>query len=240
MILNNKNETVKSFILKRIQSKVYSEGQMIDSENTLCQLLDVSRMTVRKALDELVNDGVLYKEKGRGTFVSMKPKYSEFQCGVAFTNEVEKRGRVPSTKDATLELLEADELIADDLKICKGDKVWRVTRVRCADGIPIIYAIEYFVYAQCENLTLDIVNQSVYGFLETKGITFAFVDQKLEAVLCPSDVAKKLSISKGEPLILMSITAYMKNGTPFNTGIEYYRTDQYTLIQSVYANGVRY
>lgn len=231
---NSKNNIVKTYIQEQITKRIYCEGQVIDSESKLCDILQVSRMTVRKALDELVSDGIVYKEKGRGTFVARKPKYAEFRCGVGFTKEVEKRGMVPSTKDATLQLVEADEVIARNMNISPREKVWKVTRVRCANNHPIIYVVEYYLYSLCPDLTIDIVKSSIYNHLETKGIYFAFLDQKLEAVICPKEIAKKLEIEEGHPLILMSMIVYMKNGIAYNCGTEYYRTDKFTLVQSVY------
>lgn len=230
----SKNEVVKQYIKEQIEKKIYSEGQLIESESRLCDVLGISRMTVRKALDELVSDGVVYKEKGRGTFVARKPKYSEFKCGVGFSKEARKRGMNPSTKDSTLELCEADESVAEMFSIPIGTKVWKVTRVRCVDDIPIVYLSEYYLYSLCPDLNEDIVKQSIYGHLEKKGIHFAFLDQKLKAVLCPKDIAKKLDIEEGHPLIKMTLVTYMKNGIAFNCGDEYYLTDKYTLIQSIY------
>ncbi|MFV0551944.1 MAG: GntR family transcriptional regulator [Anaerorhabdus sp.] len=231
----SKAELVKSYILKKIENNVYCEGQMIDSENELCNLLGVSRMTVRQALQDLVSNEVLFKEKGRGTFVSVRPKYSEFKWGVGFTEELKKRGSHPSTKDATLELVDADIDIAKELKVNIGDKVWKVTRIRCSNDLPIIYAIEYYNYAQCEDLTIDIVYASIYAHLENKGIILSFADQKIEAVNADKLVASKLDVKINTALIKMDIIAYMKNGSPFNCGTEYYRTDRYKMVQSIHS-----
>lgn len=238
-ISKNKNEEVRKYITQRINQHIYVEGQVIESESKLCDILNVSRMTVRKALDELVSEGIVYKEKGRGTFVSRKPKYAEFRCGAGgFTQELEKRGLTPSTKDATLELIEADVTVAEMLNMPIHEKVWKVTRVRCADETPIIYVEEYFLYSHCTDLTIDIVNQSIYSHLEKKGIAYAFLDQKLEAINCPKHICEKLHIKDGHPVIRMSLIVYMKNGTAYNCGTEYYLTDRYTLIQSVYSNDI--
>lgn len=231
---HSKNEIVKQYILKKIEDRIYVEGSMIASELQLCKQLQVSRMTVRKALDELVQDGIIYKEKGRGSFVAKKPKYAQFRCGVGFSQEAHKRGMVPSSKDAALELCEADETLAKHLHIQIGDKLWKVTRVRCADDIPVTYVEEYYLYSLCPDLTLDILHHSIYDHLESKGITYACLDQSLEAVLCDETIALKLGVKKGHPLIRMSIIVYMKNGVAYNCGTEYYRTDKFTLIQSIY------
>lgn len=232
--MESKNEIVRNYILDRIHRKIYRAGQMIESETDLAKKLNISRMTVRKALDTLAQEGVIFKEKGRGTFVSRKPRYAEFQYGVGFTQEAKKRGLTPSTKDAALKLCGATEDIAREMHMETGDKVWEVTRVRCADGTPVVYACEYYNYLHCEDLNEEIIRNSIYEHLEKKGISFAFLDQKLEAIPCPEHIADALEIAPDTPVILMSLTVYMKNGIPFNFGYEYYRTDKFTLVQSVF------
>lgn len=194
--MKSKNELVKQYIMDQLHKRIYLPGQLIESEGQLCEKLNTSRMTVRGALADLEAEGIVYKEKGRGTFIAPRPKYSEFKCGISFSKEVSKRGMVPSTKDATLECIFATEEIAKSLHIETGEKVWKVTRVRCADGIPVIFAEEYYIYSLCPNLTLDIVNQSTYGYLDSLGVSFAFADQKMEAILCPKNIAEKLNIRR--------------------------------------------
>ncbi len=232
--MENKCDAVKNYILDKIHRKIYCPGQMIDSEADLAKKLEVSRMTVRKALDILTQEGLVFKEKGRGTFVARQPRYAEFQYGVGFAREARKRGIVPSTRNVSLKLCTADKTVMEKMNLEPGDKVWHVTRVRCADGVPVAYVNEYYNYLHCEDLNEEIVYTSIYNHLEKKGISFAFLDQKLEAVACPEYIARSLEIEPGFPVILMSLTVYMKNGIPFNFGCQYYRTDKFTLIQSVY------
>ena len=191
-------------------------------------------MTVRKALDELVSEGILYKEKGRGTFVAPRPKYAEFKAGVGFTEEALRKGMNPSTKDSTLQICEADDELALQFKVPVGTKLLRVTRVRCANDIPIIFLDEYYLDSLCPDLDENIIDNSIFGYLSERGVNFAFADQKLSAILCPYDIAMKLGINEGHPLIKISQVTYMKNGVAFNFGTEYYRTDTYSIVQSVY------
>lgn len=230
----NKKDSIIEYILTRIQNKLYSPGQMIASEAELCRLFEVSRMTVRKALDELVSEGILYKEKGRGTFVSKKPRYSDFQCGFGFKQEALRRGFLPSTINAQIRLIQANKDLADKLQIDNNDLIWEVKRIRCINDKPVIFVHEYYIYAQCDDLTITIANESIYDHLAKKGICFAFGDQRMEAILCPKVIADALHITEHHPVILMSVLAYMKNGTPFNYGLEYYVSDQLPLIQSIY------
>ena len=230
----NKNDIVINYILDNIKNKIYLPGQMIESETELSNKLNISRMTIRKALDTLGNDGIIYKEKGRGTFISKRPKYAQFMCGVGFSEEARRRGMTPSTKNATIELIEANEELAQLLNVELNDKLWKVNRVRCFDDIPVVYECEYFIYKQCPDLTIDIVTTSIFQHLEKKGISFAYADQKLEAIPCPSKIAKELEIKQDYPVIKMSLTKKNKNGIAFNYGHEYYRTDKFTLVQSIY------
>ena len=230
----NKNDIVINYILDNIKNKIYLPGQMIESETELSNKLNISRMTIRKALDILCNEQIIYKEKGRGTFISKRPKYAQFMCGVGFSEEARRRGMTPSTKNATIELIEANEELAQLLNVELNDKLWKVNRVRCFDDIPVVYECEYFIYKQCPDLTIDIVTTSIFQHLEKKGISFAYADQKLEAIPCPSKIAKELEIKQDYPVIKMSLTSYTKNGIAFNYGHEYYRTDKFTLVQSIY------
>lgn len=230
----NKNDIVINYILDNIKNKIYLPGQMIESETELSNKLNISRMTIRKALDTLGNDGIIYKEKGRGTFISKRPKYAEFMCGVGFSEEARKRGMTPSTKNATIELIKANEELAQLLNVELNDKLWKVNRVRCFNNIPVVYECEYFIYKQCPDLTISIVTTSIFQHLEKKGISFAYADQKLEAIPCPKKIAKSLEIKQDYPVIKMTLTSYTKNGMAFNYGQEYYRTDKFTLVQSIY------
>lgn len=230
----NKNSIITNHIKELINNGIYKEGQLIESEIKLSEKFNVSRMTIRKALNELINEGLLYKEKNIGSFVSPQMKYSEFRLGVGFTEEVLKRGMIPSTKEATLELVEANQELSKNMKIPLNEKLWKVTRVRCADKNRIVYAEEYFLYLLCPELNIDIVNNSIYDYLEKNGTKFYSSDQKIEAISCPKHVAKKLEITEGSPVILMTLIVYSKNGTIFNCGVEYYTTDKFKLIQSVF------
>ncbi len=232
--MQNKNELVKEYIKSNIRKQIYQVNQLIESESMLCEKLHVSRMTVRKALDELVLEGVIFKEKGRGSFIAGKPKYANFQCGVGFSQEAKRRGFTPSSKHVSLRLVHADVSVAASLSLSVGDLVWNVCRVRCIDDHPVIYVCEYYNYTQCSDLTLSIAQESIYQFLKKKDIVFAYVDQKIEAIPCPKTIADALEVQELQPVILMSLTAYMKNGIPFNCGYEYYNTKHLPLIQSVY------
>ena len=192
-------------------------------------------MTVRKAIDELIVDNLLIRRQGKGTYVREKPKFMEFQCGIGFTEEVLKRNRVPSTKETIITEMEADALLAENLQIPLRAPVWSVHRVRCADNEIIALEEEYFTKALIPELNEQVVSNSIYQYIRDEyGLEFSYADQKLDAVAAEKRVADALNVPIGQPLIRMYIIAYLKNGTPFNCGTTYYRTDNFTLIQTVF------
>ena len=157
----NKNEIIKNYILSQIQSGFYHAGESIESENVLAAKLQTSRMTVRKAIDELIVDNLLIRRQGKGTYVREKPKFMEFQCGIGFTEEVLKRNRVPSTKETIITEMEADALLAENLQIPLRAPVWSVHRVRCADNEIIALEEEYFTKALIPELNEQVVSNSL-------------------------------------------------------------------------------
>lgn len=229
-----KADMVKEYILQNISSGIYPIGQMIDSEPVLSERLHVSRMTVRDAIRDLVNDNILEKQHGRGTFVLNQPRFKGFQCGIGFSEEMKRHGMIPSARNITLMETYADSNIAQDLKIKEKAPVWNIKRVRLANDIPIAYEDEYFSKAIVPKLTAEIAQDSIYEYLYQQNIEFSYVDQMLDATIANEEIAALLDIAVGTPLIRMYIIAHLKNGTPFNCGTTYYRTDHYQLSQTVF------
>ena len=93
----SKIQQVKDHINSQIERRIYNPGQMIASESELVKRTGASRTTVRIALRDLVDRGVLYKEKGRGTFVAIRPRYSAFRWGCGFTKEAQRHGGSQAT-----------------------------------------------------------------------------------------------------------------------------------------------
>jgi Transcriptional regulators len=230
----SKSKEVQNYIVENIEKGVYRVGHMIDSELTLADKLGVSRLTVRDALRILVEENILEKQHGRGTFVLQQPQFKGFQCGIGFTAEMLRHNMVPSAKNVRVESVAADGRTAHDLSLPEDSEVWMVTRLRLADEKPIAVEQEFFSKAIVSTLTKEIAEDSIYGYLEKVGVTFSYVDQMIDAVRAEGEVAKQLEVVEGEPLVRMYLIAYLKNGTPFNCGFTYYRSDNFKLSQTVY------
>ena len=116
-----------------------SPGDALPTEAELCARFDVSRMTVRQALQELTNAGLVDRQRGKGTFVAARPMHRRPGVFLSFTEEMARRGMTPTSRlvSAGIDAARPEELA--DLRLADGAEVVRVERVRLADGVPIAF-----------------------------------------------------------------------------------------------------
>lgn len=145
-----------------------------------------------------------------GIFVSHPPKFIGFRCGTNFSKEIEKLGMNASTRNASLKIIEADDHLANVFSIKEGTKLWMVKRVRYANQSPVMDAIEYFIYNDIPELSLEIINNSIYDFLESKGIIFNHADQKIEAYSASESIANRLYIKQSDALVKVTLISMIK------------------------------
>src|SRR5690625_3765049 len=121
---------IENDIKEKILSGKYKSGDKIPSENELTEIYDVSRMTVRQAMNNLVNDGYLLKYKGKGTFVSNNKIEKNIQGVRSFTEEMEASGKKVSSKIISMKEMTPDKSVSEKLFLEKGDKVYKIERIR--------------------------------------------------------------------------------------------------------------
>lgn len=112
------------------------EHEQLSPEREICSKYDVSRTTVRQAINELERDGYIYKVQGKGTFVSPKRVKQDLIKFYSFTEEMKKQGKIPFSKVLTFEVVEADRKLSGKLSIAEGSKVYVFSRLRLADNVP--------------------------------------------------------------------------------------------------------
>lgn len=213
---------LEGFLRERIDSGIWKPGQKIPSEAELCDAYDVSRTVVRQALNELVQEGALYRRKGKGTFVA-EPKIREslVQHLTGFYEDTVALGLEPSTKVLQQEVIPAPPKIAQALSLKEGDPVIVIDRLRAVDGEPIVLVVTYVPYRVCPELVNeDVSRQSLYAILEKKyGLELAYGRRTLEAVAATREEAELLEIEEGDPIVLLRSISYLKDGGP----IEYFK-----------------
>lgn len=209
------------YLRNAIENGRWQPGERIPSETELCQAFDVSRTVVRRAVQELEYDGLLYREQGRGTFVS-QPKISEslMQDLSGFYEDMVAKGLTPETKVLKQEVEPATKKVADFLRIEPGDKVITIDRLRSVHSEPILLVTTYIPYDICQELLEeDLSTQSLYALLENKyGLELAHGRRTIQAVAANQYESQLLGIEEGSPLVLLDSVSYLEDGRP----IEYF------------------
>src|SRR5258708_38361115 len=143
---------LKEIMKERIRSGEWKPGDLIPSERELGETYGISRMTARQAITDLVNEGLFYREQGKGTFVSRNKITQQLIRLTGFTEDIRARGQQPSTKVLSAQLTPANEVTAERLRIQTGQIVFYLQRLRLADGEPLAIESSQLSFKGCEKL----------------------------------------------------------------------------------------
>lgn len=197
-------------------------GDQLPSEPELCRMFDVSRTVIRQALRGLETEGLIMRQKGRGTFVA-EPKIGEslFQELTGFYQDMSNKGRPPVSKVLRQEIIPASAKVATFLQLAPETPVIRIDRVRYVEHEPIVFVTTFLPHSLCPGLVeVDLTHRSLYAYLEeTYSLFIARGRRILEAVIASEYEAALLEINEGAPLISLESISYLANGTP----LEYYK-----------------
>jgi GntR family transcriptional regulator len=213
-----KYHIVKEVMLGRIIDKTWASGTMIPSEPELCREFGVSRMTIRRAISDLVHEGRLRTVQGKGTFVAT-PKLEErfVQRAFGIYEDMERRGLQLSTQVLRQETIPASVEVATRLQIRPGERVHILVRLRSIEQEKVLISTTYIPAYLCPGLVYDDLSTgSLYRLLKTRyGLTIARGERSLEAVAAGQWEARLLEIALGSPLLRLDSVAYLPNGHPF-------------------------
>ncbi|WP_078554451.1 GntR family transcriptional regulator [Bacillus alkalicellulosilyticus] len=232
----NKNSPIpiyyqlEELLRNKIDSGQLKEGDVIPSERTLSEDYAISRMTIRQAITNLVNEGLLVREKGRGTFVASKKIEQPLLKLTSFSEDMKMRGLVPETK--IIDFTEGELTLAEtrELKIEPHSIGYRVSRLRLADHSPMAYEVLTLPKSIFEGLTKETINLSFYDYVEGLGYTIDGAKQTLEPSLAYNLESELLQIQKGSPVLLLKRVSYLEDGRPFEFVKSIYRGDRYKFI----------
>jgi len=206
---------VKNTIKQRITGGTYPVGKAIPSEKELQNEFNVSRITVRKALDELSYEGYISRQRGKGTTV-MQRRFIEEKLHIdkSFTEEMKTQGVMPGTKYVSLRTVISGGNIAEALGLNPGDRVYELIRVRTGDGLPVVIFKSYINMAGVSITKKEIEeNESLYDLLHKKQKKNRIVKEIFEVLLSDEWNSKLLEIPLGSP-ILKRTTEVHSEGAP--------------------------
>ena len=223
-------EQIKAYILYQINSGQLSPHDRVPSERSLSELFGVSRVTVSKALKELVLDGKLYTQVGKGTFVSEAPIHQMLEYLTSFSEEMEKRGQSPGSKVIEALRITATEDLAQRLDVPVGVPVIKLKRVRLTNGQPLALETAYLIAHVCEDILerFDFSKQSLYQVLQTHyNCYLTYADQELEARLATNEESQMLEVEPCSPILSMTRVTYGTHEQPIEYVESAYRGDRY-------------
>jgi GntR family transcriptional regulator len=206
--------------------------EAIPSERELMTTYDVSRATVRKAIDGLVADGLLTRVHGRGTFVA-RPRLESRLHLASFSQDMRRRGLTPSTRLLAIELDLPPAEVAAALGLDKGEKAWRLDRVRLADGEPIALENGWHPQAPLPGLDRHDLSDSLYELLADEyGLAIDTAEQTLWGESADDEVADRLDAPVHTPLLVFRRVS-SAGGRPIEYVVSRYRGDRYQIHMSL-------
>lgn len=223
---------LKERVREQIEAGILKPGDKLPSERELSLSYGMSRMTVRQGLTELANEGLLYREQGKGTFVAL-PKISQGLMKLtSFTEDMLRRGLRPGGLVLSLGVVEANHHTAAALDLGEERRVYRFERLRLADDHPMALEITHLPYHLFPDLAgEDLSNRSLYAILESKyGVRVERASQSLEPVVANHYEAEILGIAPGAPLLLLERVTYSAGERPVEYVKSLYRGDRYKFV----------
>lgn len=228
-------QQIYSDIKTSIKSGVYKSGDQIPSEPELSQTYNVSRMTVRRAVEDLCSDGYLIKQQGRGTFVGkphVERKFAQTRGAQSFSETCHQAGIIPGghTIDRQIVPIRPDE--CEFFNLDQNDLLLYIHRVRTADGVAVCEENVFMPYVWASPLlTMQIENKSLFKLIEelTGKKAAIHTDWTVSAVKATTDQATILAISIGDPLLRMDVKCLSADGTPLYIGRQYFVGSRYEL-----------
>ena len=210
-----------------IEKRILSPDDALPAERDLAQDLAVSRITVRKALEGLVNEGLLVRRRGSGSFVSARIE-KNFAKLTSFSEDMRARGRSPRSTWLKRSAGTVTPEEALTMRLSPGTPVFRFHRIRYADDAPM--ALEYCTIEATALRSLKEVDTSLYEALEKTGHRPVRALQRLRAVLLTAEQAKLLKSHEGEAGLMVERVGFLSDGRPIEFSQSYYRGDTYDFV----------
>lgn len=212
---------IERYLKDLIDSGKVKAGELLPSENQISEEFAVTRMTVRLAYNNLVKEGYITRKRGVGSIVLGNRISDNISNIQSFTKEMTKKGYNITTKLVSLKLVEADELLKNKLNIEVGDNVWKIKRVRYAEGEPVSYMITYMPVMMFPNLKKDDCG-SLYKYVEDCGYVISMAHRSVEAVIAKDELMKLLQLEYEAPLLHIEQTAVLESGETFEYSHTYH------------------
>lgn len=228
---------LKNALVSDIDGGRYKPHERLMSERELGEKFKVSRMTVRQALTEMIREGILYTQVGKGTYVSESKIKQELQTLTGFSQDMIARGTVASGQVLEARVIPATLALAAIFSVPMNTEIVLLSRLRLSDSIPLAIEEAHILHRVCPGiLAYDFSKESLYNILATRYSTILVrAEQTMEASLATSKEAELLQITPPSPVLRIERLSYSEQHTLVEYVRSTYRGDRYkfhTTLQS--------
>jgi len=222
---------IRRWILGMISRGKFAVGDQLPTEEELSREFGVKRMTVRQALDELVVEKMIVRQRGRGTIlISDKPKGYVYELDhiSSFNDDMEDHGFTPVHKLLGKEVIEADHSLADQMELGDDPRVIFTLSVKYVESEAVLIERSYIPYAEFSTLMeMDLEGPFYHLLVEKFNVNLHHSTQVFSAVLAGEEERRIFGFSQSEPCIFLESTIYDDNDIPVEVLHSHYRADRY-------------
>lgn len=220
---------IKEHLRRQIAQGDLPPGSLLMSEAELCAAFRVSRIVVRRALQELEHEGLIYRRRGKGSFVA-EPKVHEqlVQRLTGFHQDMVEQGHTVYNRVLRQEYTVAEGKVAQLLRLSPEEGVIVCERLRFVDNKAVNLSVSYVPHRLCQALLdADLTHCSLYSLLEAcSGHLISRGERTIEAILPSAAIAELLDIDAQLPVFRITNTCYLDDGTPIEHSVGYHRSDR--------------
>lgn len=196
-------------LIHEIQTNM-KEEQQLPSEREIGEKYNVSRATVRQAMQEMEQEGYIYRSHGKGTFVAPQRVNQDLLRFYSFTEEMKKLGKNPSSKVLNFEVVDCDKKISKKLGINENDKVYKILRLRLADNKPMMIETTYLPYDRFPGMLREELEQNAMYeiFAQKFAVKITSAKEKFQPVVTNVEEARSLKVGKEIPSLKIERYTY--------------------------------
>lgn len=222
---------LRDILRQRIERGEWERDAAIPSERELEDLYQLSRTTIREALNLLEQEGLVYRSHGRGTFVATPRQLSALGAATSFTDDMRMRGMEPGQRILFIGVESPSLRVRAQLELDPSvDSVQVIRRVRTADGIPMGLQVIWLAQLGEARMTEQDLEEtgSLYDLLAARfGLHVAEAEQTVVAAVATAEQAELLEVETGSPLLLIERRAFSQHRQPLEYSLTYHRGDRY-------------
>ena len=221
-------EQLKDILKQDIDNGDFKVGEALPGERQLMDLYGVSRVTIRQAIGDMVNEGLLYRIHGKGTYVAPKRIERPLARLLGVVEELTKEGFKTDIKIIEVGNKESNPEISQHLKLAKSETVFLVSRIILADEQPLLLDYSYFPRSIGQFLSnTDLSKDLIYEQLELYGYKISDGTQRISAGRASQEEAKHLLCKVNSPVLVVKRTTFVEGELPIDYSISIYRGDRY-------------